>query len=49
MVDFGGAVEIAWQELLKQVERIVKLFENADNEEILLHIVHGFLESLLQC
>lgn len=47
MVDFGGAVEIAWQELLKQVERIVELLKDANNEEILLHIVHCLLKSLL--
>ena len=48
MVDFGGAIKVTRQELLKQVQCIVELLEYANNEEILFNIVHGFFETLLK-
>ena len=48
VVDFCRAVEVSREELFKKVKGIVKLLQDADNEEVLLNIVHGLFETSLE-
>lgn len=48
MIDFCRAVEVSREELLKKVKGIVKLLQDADNEEVLLDVVHGLFETGLE-
>jgi hypothetical protein len=48
VVDFSGAGEKSRQHFFKKFERIVKLFKNADGEEVVLDIVHRLHHRLLR-